>query len=121
MVTGQKVFSLIKALAASYIITAILLLITAFAMYKLGIGETTINLLIIIIHVLASFTGGFSCRKDGKGEKKYIWGLALGAAYVLIIGIVSFIMNGTINFSAAASLTNIILCLAGGMLGGMLS
>ena len=38
MVTGQKVFSLIKALAASYIITAILLLITAFAMYKLGIG-----------------------------------------------------------------------------------
>lgn len=120
MVTGQKVFSLIKALASSYIITAILLLITAFAMYKLGIGETTINLLIIIIHVLASFTGGFLAGKMVK-EKKYIWGLALGAAYVLIIGIVSFIMNGTINFSAAASLTNIILCLAGGMLGGMLS
>ena len=40
MITGQKIFSLLKALAVSYIITAILLLVTALLMYKLGLGET---------------------------------------------------------------------------------
>lgn len=44
MITGQKIFSLLKALAVSYIITAILLLITAFLMYKLGLGDTVIHL-----------------------------------------------------------------------------
>ena len=43
MITGQKIFSLLKALAVSYIITAILLLITAFLMYKLGLGDTVIR------------------------------------------------------------------------------
>ncbi len=44
----------------------------------------------------------------------------LGVCYVLVIGIVSFIMNGTIHISAGGTLTNVILCLAAGMLGGML-
>jgi len=112
MITGQKIFSLLKALAVSYIITAILLLITAFLMYKLGLGDTVIHLSIIIIHGISVFLGGFLTGK--------IWGLMLGVCYVLVIGIVSFIMNGTIHISAGGTLTNVILCLAAGMLGGML-
>ena len=116
MITGQKIFSLLKALAVSYIITAILLLITAFLMYKLGLGDTVIHLSIIIIHGISVFLGGFLTGKMVK-EQKYIWGLM---CYVLVIGIVSFIMNGTIHISAGGTLTNVILCLAAGMLGGML-
>ncbi len=119
MAMGQKLFCLIKALLVSYIITAVLLVITAFAMYKLGFGENTVNLIIIIIYVLSSFIGGLISGKMVK-EKKYIWGLALGALYVLVIVLVSFILNGTITFSAVYSLTTVILCLAAGMLGGML-
>ena len=62
---------------------------------------------------------GFLTGKMVK-EQKYIWGLMLGVCYVLVIGIVSFIMNGTIHISAGGTLTNVILCLAAGMLGGML-
>ena len=65
------------------------------------------------------FLGGFLTGKMVK-EQKYIWGLMLGVCYVLVIGIVSFIMNGTIHISAGGTLTNVILCLAAGMLGGML-
>lgn len=119
MITGQKIFSLLKALAVSYIITAILLLVMALLMYKLGLGETVIQLSIIIIHGISVFLGGFLTGKMVK-EKKYIWGLALGMCYVLVIGVVAFIMNGTIQISAGVTLTNIILCLAAGMLGGML-
>ena len=119
MQISQKLFSLLKALLVSYIITAVLLVITAFAMYKMGLGENTVNLIIIVIYVLSSFVGGFLSGKMVK-EKKYIWGLFLGTAYVLVIVIVSFILNGTISLSAVSSLTTIILCMAGGMLGGML-
>lgn len=119
MITGQKIFSLLKALAVSYIITAILLLVTALFMYKLGLGETALHLSIIIIHGISVFLGGFLTGKMVK-EQKYIWGLMLGVCYVLVIGIVSFIMNGTIHISAGGTLTNVILCLAAGMLGGML-
>ena len=101
------------------IITAILLLVTALLMYKLGLGETAIHLSIIIIHGISVFLGGFLTGKMVK-EQKYIWGLMLGVCYVLVIGIVSFIMNGTIHISAGGTLTNVILCLAAGMLGGML-
>ena len=86
MITGQKIFSLLKALAVSYIITAILLLITAFLMYKLGLGDTVIHLSIIIIHGISVFLGGFLTGKMVK-EQKYIWGLMLGVCYVLVIGI----------------------------------
>ena len=92
MITGQKIFSLLKALAVSYIITAILLLITAFLMYKLGLGDTVIHLSIIIIHGISVFLGGFLTGKMVK-EQKYIWGLMLGVCYVLVIGIVSFIQT----------------------------
>lgn len=116
---GQKIFSLLKALLAAYVITALLLVLTAFVMYKLAIGENTVNLIIIIIYVLSSFAGGMLAGKMVK-EKKYIWGLAIGALYVLVIAAVSFVLNGTISFSAVSSVTTIVLCLAGGMLGGML-
>ena len=86
---------------------------------KLGLGDTVIHLSIIIIHGISVFLGGFLTGKMVK-EQKYIWGLMLGVCYVLVIGIVSFIMNGTIHISAGGTLTNVILCLAAGMLGGML-
>lgn len=83
MITGQKIFSLLKALAVSYIITAILLLVTALLMYKLGLGETAIHLSIIIIHGISVFLGGFLTGKDGEGAKVY---LGIDARSVLCAG-----------------------------------
>jgi putative membrane protein (TIGR04086 family) len=52
-------------------------------------------------------------------EQKYLWGIILGVTYMVIIGLVSFVVNGTIELSAGSTLTAFILCVAGGMLGGM--
>jgi ribose/xylose/arabinose/galactoside ABC-type transport system permease subunit len=40
---------------------------------------------------------------------------------MLIIGIMSVIINGEIDISAGSTLTAFILCVCGGMAGGMLS
>lgn len=120
MTTGVKFVSLLKSLVISYAVTGVMLLIIAFSLYKFGISENTITILITAVYVIASFAGGFAVGKM-VGEKKFIWGLVLGALYAAIIMIVSFAVNGTINFSATSALYQMVLCIGGGMLGGMLS
>jgi putative membrane protein (TIGR04086 family) len=114
----DKIISLLKALMLSYIVTGILLLAVAFAMYKIGINENIVNVAIIIIYVASSFIGGFVSGKMIK-EQKYLWGIILGLAYMVIIGLVSFVVNGNIELSAGSTLTALVLCVAGGMMGGM--
>jgi putative membrane protein (TIGR04086 family) len=114
----DKIISLLKALMISYIVTGIMLMAVAFAMYKMGINENAVNISIIVIYVVASFIGGFISGKMIK-EQKYLWGIILGVTYMVIIGLVSFVVNGTIELSAGSTLTAFILCVAGGMLGGM--
>lgn len=120
MAISTKLLSLLKALVISYIITGVFLLGIAFALYKFGISENAVNLAIIVVYVVASFVGGFVAGKMVK-EKKYIWGCLLGLAYMAVICVVSFIMNGTLDFSGSSALTALMLCVGGGMLGGMLS
>lgn len=120
MTISTKLISLLKALVVSYIITGVLLLAVAFVLYKFGISESTVNVAIIVVYVVASFVGGFIAGKLVK-EKKYIWGCFLGLAYMAVICVVSFIMNGTLNFSGSSAVSALLLCIGGGMLGGMLS
>ena len=120
MSVGTKLLNLLKSLLISYIITGILLLIIAFALYKFGISENVVNLAIIAVYVAASFVGGFITGKLVK-EKKFLWGFLLGLMYMVVIGIVSFVLNGTISFSGSSFFSAFVMCVGGGMLGGMLS
>lgn len=120
MSVGTKVLSLLKSLLISYIITGVLLLMIAFALFKFGISENVVNIAIIAVYVVASFAGGFIAGKLVK-EKKFLWGFLLGFMYMVVICIVSFILNGTISFTGSSWITALIMCVGGGMLGGMLS
>jgi putative membrane protein (TIGR04086 family) len=117
---SSKLLSLLKALLVSYILTGVMLLAVALALYKFGIGESMVNLAIIIVYVLSSFVGGLLAGKLVK-EKKFLWGLILGLTYMTVICLVSFILNGTISLASTSALTALMLCVGGGMLGGMLS
>jgi len=120
MTVSMRLISLLKSLVISYIVTGIMLLIIALSLYKFGLAESTINILITAVYVVASFAGGFAVGRMVQ-EKKFIWGLFLGIAYAAIIMIVSFAVNGTIDFSATSAIYQMALCIGGGMLGGMLS
>jgi putative membrane protein (TIGR04086 family) len=116
----EKMAGILKALVTAYIITGVMLLCIAFALYKFGISENVVNILIIVVYVVASFVGGIVVGKAVK-EQRFIWGIILGIVYMLIIGIMSVIINGEIDISAGSTLTAFILCVCGGMAGGMLS
>ncbi len=117
---GVPVLSLLRCLLFSYILTAVLLLLLAFLLYQFGLTEKIVTIAIIAIYVAATFFAGFAAGKRMQ-SKKFLWGLALGVAYFVVLLLVSLIVNGSTGELGSSFGTTFVLCAAGGMLGGMLS
>ena len=92
---------MLKALVASYIVTGLLLLLTAGLLYRFELSE-----------------GGFLSGKMMK-NKKFLWGILVGLLYFGIMLLVSLAVNRQLDQTAANFVTTMVLCLLGGMLGGM--
>lgn len=116
---GTPVFFLLKCILCSYIFTVAMLLVLAFLLYKIGLGEKMVSMGIIAIYVAATFLGGFIAGKKLQ-SRKFVWGFLVGAAYFLILTVVSLLMKQSVSELGNSVFTTFILCGAGGMLGGML-
>lgn len=111
---------LLKCLLFSYIVTVVLLAVLAFLLYKLGLGEKFVSVAIIAIYVLATVLGGMIAGKRMQ-NRRFLWGLLVGAAYFVILAVVSVIFDqGSIQVGRSF-FTTLVLCAGGGMLGGMMS
>lgn len=121
--TGQKrqsgmFFGLIKQLIICYIITGIILLVLAFIVYKMSPPEQFVSGGIIFSYVMSSFIGGIMAGKKA-GSRKYIWGIIFGMLFFALILLVSYIIEGYTGRFPENALTVFLLCVSGGMLGGM--
>ena len=117
---GIQVAFLLKSLLFSYILTGVMLALLAFLLYKLGLGEKTVSVAIIVIYVAATLFGGFVTGKR-MGSRKFLWGLLMGSAYFLVLTAVSLCVGGAGIDVGTSFFTTLVLCAGGGMLGGMLS
>lgn len=120
MSKSRKILEVIRSLVVAYIFTGVALAILAFVIYKWELNEAVVNVTILAIYVLASLLGGFLTGKRVK-ERKFIWGLLMGTFYILIIYGVSMIMKSSLDMVSTAGVLAGVLCVGGGMLGGMLS
>lgn len=111
---------LLKSLLFSYILTAVMLLLLALLLYKMGLSEQTVSIAIIVIYVIATFFAGFVTGKKMK-NRKFLWGLLMGGAYFLTLAVVSLAVNQSVTELGDSFLTTLVLCACGGMLGGMIS
>ena len=111
---------LIKSLLAAYIVTGLLLLLLALLLYKLQLSESVVNIGIIAIYVAACFLGGFLEGKMMK-TRKFLWGGAFGLLYFAVLTIISLAVGQGFSGSSSHFVTTLILCMAGGTLGGMVS
>ena len=115
----EKVVFITKCMLAAYILTAGLLLLLAFMLYRFGLSEKIVSLCIIGIYIAVTFAIGLLAGKRA-GKKKFLWGLAMGVAYYVILVIVSLIVNRGPQDIAGNMLTVFVLCAGSGMLGGMI-
>lgn len=114
------VLFLLKSLLFSYILTGSLLLLLALVLYKADLSQKVVSVCIIVIYVLATFFAGFITGKKLK-SRKFLWGAVMGAAYFLVLVVISLAVNRQPGVLSNSFLTTLVLCTGGGMLGGMLS
>lgn len=116
----RKILSVVKALLAAYGVTAVLLLILALLLLKLNLSEGIVAIGIMATYLISCFLGGFLLGK-GVRKNKFLWGLILGVVYFVLLIILSGIASPG-NFGGfGRMISTFLLCVAGGMVGGMLS
>ena len=119
---------LLRSLFISYALSALFLGALAFALYKLRLGESLVNLLIFAVYFAACFAGGFFTGRKVR-NRRFFWGLLSGMFYFLILAFwiifikaaASWAMDPRASIQAARSLMVLGVCAFGGTLGGMLS
>ncbi|HJA94226.1 MAG TPA: TIGR04086 family membrane protein [Candidatus Eisenbergiella merdipullorum] len=117
---SAAILFLLKCLLLSYLLTGACLMLLALLLYKLRLSEQIVSIAIIVIYVAAVFLAGFLAGKRMK-NRRFLWGLAAGLAYFGIMVLVSLAVNHSLRGLDTHFLSTLILCAAGGMLGGMLS
>lgn len=116
---GIPMLALAKCLLASYVLTLLLLCLLAFLLYKLHLTEGMVTIAISAIYVLTTFTAGFLAGKRME-TRKFLWGAIVGAAYFAILALVSVLVKTPETSLGNSFWTTLVLCVAGGTLGGML-
>lgn len=115
---NMQVMWILKALLACYLVTGMLLLLVAFLLYRFDLSEQMVTIGIVATYVISTLAGGFLAGKI-KQERKILWGLLLGVLYFLLLLFISVGVYRTMEHQNL--LTTALLCIGGGMLGGMLS
>lgn len=109
----------VKGVIIAYAVSAVVLLILAFLMFQWNVGDEIIRGGVVFAYVISCFIYGILVSGQHAG-KKYLWGILAGAVYYVILLIVSMIWNRAVFTSIPGILPALFLCLAGGMLGGMM-
>lgn len=116
----EKAVFVIKCMLGAYILTAGLLLLLAFLLYRFGLSEKVVSISIIAVYIIVTFLTGLLAGKKEK-RKKFLWGLAMGVLYFGILVAVSLVVNRGVEDIAGNMITVFFLCAGSGMLGGMIS
>ncbi len=111
---------ILKSLLVSYVITGILLLLLAVALFKFELNEKAVSAAIVAIYIMATLLGGIVIGKFAR-VRRYLWGLGLGIGYFALLLLITLGVYRTLNGDAVNLVTTLILCAGGGMAGGMLS
>lgn len=116
---SATVLQFVKGVLAAYAVSAVVLLILAFLMFQWDVSEEVIRGGVIFAYVISCFICGMLVSKEHIG-RRYLWGILAGAAYYVILLIVSMVCNRAVFTSIPGILPALFLCLSGGMLGGMM-
>lgn len=100
-------------------VSGVLLLLLAFLLYQMELGEEVVKAGIIVIYLAAGLAGGLLVGKM-RQEKKFLWGLCVGGIYFCVLFLISCGVNGGLPQDMVKVATTLVLCAASGMAGGMI-
>ncbi|MBT9776391.1 TIGR04086 family membrane protein [Clostridium sp. MCC353] len=117
---NSKMKVVLRSLLFSYLLTGILLVVSAFALYKLRLKESQVVIAVNAIYIITCLFGGFLMGK-GIRQRRFFWGFILGALYFLVLFLVSMVMGKGLNGNITQIGTTLAICALSGTVGGMMS
>ena len=115
-----SLFPVLLGLLTGYLVTLMGLFILALLLLQFQLSSEMVEIGILILYLLSVFVAGYLVGKVKK-TRKFLWGMAEGIAYYLVLLILSAIIQKTMGADGRELFTAFCLCAGGGMLGGMLS
>lgn len=120
MTKKSAVLCLLKSVLLAYVLTGLLILAGGWISYKMDLSDKILNLMVIFIYICVNmFSGIYMGRK--LQNKRYIWGMLAGLSYAAILIIISIVVPGGTSGIDLDGICAILLCMAGGSLGGIVS
>ena len=113
------IFYVIKLLLIGYVISGIILVVLALMMLKTNVSPGVISGGLLFAYILSCFIGGLLLGKK-MGKRKYLWGVLFGLLYFVTLFVISLAMKNVTGEMSTETVTIMLLCASGGMLGGML-
>ena len=110
---------MLKILLAMYLVSGLLLVILTVLVSRLEQEELVANVGVIVVYVVSCALGGFLAGRM-RGERKFLWGMLLGAVYFVILPAVSLVISGGELPDWMHLVTTMAICAGSGMAGGML-
>ncbi len=117
--TPPAVIWILKVLLAMYIVSGLLLVILSVLVSRVEQEELTANVGVIVVYVVSCALGGFLAGRM-RGERKFLWGMLLGASYFVILLAVSLVISGGEIPDGMHLVTTLAICAGSGMAGGMI-
>lgn len=114
---------IVRVMAAAWLISVVVsavgMVLAALIFSMVGEGQNRIGIAVYVIVVLAVLIGGIYAGHR-IGYRRFLWGLALGALYYVILCLIS-VASGCMDAAGwQFCLPFVLLCLGSGMLGGMI-
>ena len=107
-----------------YLISGVMLLVLALLLLQLELSEAVVKIGVIVIYIASGMAGGFFIGKQMQ-DRKYLWGLAAGGTYFVLLFVLSLLVKQGMGEAVAMEpfrmFTTLVLCAVAGMAGGMVS
>lgn len=116
----KKGVRLLQGMLLSYLAAGILLFLFACLIYKMNLGDNIAHIGIIATYIISTVIGGIYIGKKVE-TKRGIWGILFGIGYVLLLMLAAMLIYHEKTAFSGHFLTVIGICLAGSILGTVLS
>lgn len=107
-------------LSCMFILSTVLLAIMSIVIWKTNAGAGVVSGCITAVYIISNFIGGFVAGKKSN-KYKFIWGIAISAAYFAIIVLAGVWFMGNTFTVSPEIITSGMICIISGMFGGMLA
>ncbi len=116
--SAPKVF--LRSLLFSYLLSALLLAVISFGLYKFRLQESQVKLAVNAVYALSCALAGFLAGK-GMRRGRFFCGMFAGLLYLAVLLAVSFLLNKGLTAGPGELAVAAGFCIGSGIIGGVLS